>query len=145
MSLDPNFYQEVPLPKLPGHGKGYRRVFSRMMGNLSNVLVGLLGPYGLRVSVRQRNKMKINTGGRIQIDGASSSKVGKFWEVPVDQDGKFVISFQAFPYRPISGKSSRMMVMAAGPTNTTKMAGKMNSTRGKISFTAVLAAFSSAN
>ena len=34
--------------------------------------------------------------------------------------------------------------MAAGPTSTTKMPGKMNSTSGKISLTAVLAAFSSA-
>ena len=35
--------------------------------------------------------------------------------------------------------------MAAGPTSTTKMPGKMNSTSGKMSLTAVLAAFSSAN
>ena len=35
--------------------------------------------------------------------------------------------------------------IAAGPTSTTKMPGKMNSTSGKISCTAVLAAFSSAN
>ena len=35
--------------------------------------------------------------------------------------------------------------MAAGPTSTTKIAGKMNSTSGKISCTAVLAAFSSAS
>ena len=36
------------------------------------------------------------------------------------------------------------IVMAAGPTSTTKMPGKMNTTSGKISFTAVFAAFSSA-
>ena len=35
--------------------------------------------------------------------------------------------------------------MAAGPTRTTKIAGKMNRTSGKISCTAVFAAFSSAN
>ena len=45
----------------------------------------------------------------------------------------------------IEGNSSLIMVMAAGPTSTTKIAGKMNNTSGKISFTAVLAAFSSAN
>ena len=36
-------------------------------------------------------------------------------------------------------------MMAAGPTSTTKMPGKMNSTSGKIILTAVWAAFSSAN
>ena len=38
----------------------------------------------------------------------------------------------------------RYMLIPAGPTNTTKMPGKMNRTSGKIIFTAVLAAFSSA-
>ena len=45
----------------------------------------------------------------------------------------------------IMGNICRTMVMAAGPTRTTKMPGKMNSTSGKISLTAVLAAFSSAS
>ena len=44
----------------------------------------------------------------------------------------------------MAGNISRTMVMAAGPTRTTKMPGKMNNTSGKISLTAVLAAFSSA-
>src|SRR5262245_6668275 len=39
----------------------------------------------------------------------------------------------------------RYISIAAGPTSTTKIPGKMNSTSGKISLTAVLAAFSSAN
>ena len=39
----------------------------------------------------------------------------------------------------------RLVVMAAGPTRTTKIPGKIKSTSGKISLTAVLAAFSSAN
>ena len=52
----------------------------------------------------------------------------------------------AFPQFPcILGNMSRTMWMAAGPTRITKMPGKMNSTRGKMSLTAVLAAFSSAN
>jgi len=45
---------------------------------------------------------------------------------------------------PILGNNSRIIVMAAGPTSTTKIPGKMNRTSGKMSFTAVLAAFSSA-
>ena len=50
------------------------------------------------------------------------------------------------PYPPaILGNSSRIIVIAAGPTSTTKIPGKMNITRGKISLTAVLAAFSSAS
>ena len=44
----------------------------------------------------------------------------------------------------MAGNISLIMVMAAGPTSTMKIAGKMNSTSGKISLTAVLAAFSSA-
>ena len=45
----------------------------------------------------------------------------------------------------MTGNICRTMVMAAGPTSTTKMPGKMNITSGKISLTAVLAAFSSAS
>lgn len=50
------------------------------------------------------------------------------------------------PYLPplIDGNSSLIIVIAAGPTSTTKIAGKMKITSGKISFTAVFAAFSSA-
>jgi hypothetical protein len=44
----------------------------------------------------------------------------------------------------MAGNISLTIVIAAGPTSTMKMAGKMNSTSGKISFTAVFAAFSSA-
>ncbi len=44
----------------------------------------------------------------------------------------------------MEGKSSLIIVIAAGPTSTTKIAGKMKSTSGKMSLTAVLAAFSSA-
>lgn len=44
----------------------------------------------------------------------------------------------------IAGNISLIIVMAAGPTRTTKMAGKMKITSGKINFTAVFAAFSSA-
>jgi hypothetical protein len=45
----------------------------------------------------------------------------------------------------IAGNICRTIVMAAGPTRITKMPGKMKITSGKISFTAVFAAFSSAN
>lgn len=45
----------------------------------------------------------------------------------------------------VAGNILLTISMAAGPTSTTKMPGKMNNTSGKISFTAVLAAFSSAN
>ena len=45
----------------------------------------------------------------------------------------------------IIGNISFTMVIAAGPTSTTKIAGKMKITSGKISLTAVLAAFSSAS
>ena len=48
------------------------------------------------------------------------------------------------PHPPIFGNICRIMVIAAGPTSTTKMPGKMKSTSGKSSLTAVLAAFSSA-
>ena len=44
----------------------------------------------------------------------------------------------------IAGNISLTMVIAAGPTSTTKIAGKMKMTSGKINLTAVLAAFSSA-
>ncbi len=44
----------------------------------------------------------------------------------------------------MAGNISRTIWMAAGPTSTTKNAGKMKITSGKMSFTAVLAAFSSA-
>ena len=44
----------------------------------------------------------------------------------------------------IAGNISLTIVIAAGPTSTTKIAGKMKSTSGKINLTAVLAAFSSA-
>jgi hypothetical protein len=56
------------------------------------------------------------------------------------------VHFVQIAYFPpfIDGNSSLTIVIAAGPTSTTKIAGKMNSTSGKISFTAVLAAFSSA-
>ncbi len=48
-------------------------------------------------------------------------------------------------YRPVmAGNISRTIVMAAGPTSTTKIPGKMNNTSGKMSLTAVFAAFSSA-
>ena len=44
------------------------------------------------------------------------------------------------------GTSSwRTIMIAAGPTSTTKIPGKMKSTSGKIIFTAVMAAFSSAS
>jgi len=45
----------------------------------------------------------------------------------------------------IIGSISLTIVTAAGPTRTIKIAGKMKSTSGKISFTAVFAAFSSAS
>ena len=45
----------------------------------------------------------------------------------------------------MAGNIWRIIVMAAGPTRMTKMPGKMKITSGKMSFTAVLAAFSSAS
>ena len=44
----------------------------------------------------------------------------------------------------IIGSNSSIMVIAAGPTSTTKIPGKMKRTSGKINCTAVLEAFSSA-
>ena len=88
---------------------------------------------------------RLEAGGRSPLAAAKSTRSRQPAPRPCLPASRLwpFVSLTSSP--PSSGTYRCTMVMAAGPTSTTKMAGKMKITSGKISFTAVLAAFSSAN